>query len=238
MNSEIKAPCPARGVATRNMKLGRSESNLKSYFRTNKLGLSFILIIISFAIMQNLVIAQTDKGSSAKSTSSAQIPPDSDKYLIGPEDVLFIQVWKEEALSQQVMVRSDGKISLPLIDEVQAAGLTPLQLKEVLTQKFKAFVESPTVTVIVREAKSFKVYVSGQVAKPGAYTLVEEITILQLIPLAGGFTQWANQRKILLIRKEGGKEKRFTINYKKIISREDLNNNMVLKPGDTIIVPD
>ncbi len=171
-----------------------------------KMRLSVILIIMSFIVIQGFVYAQNDKGVSAKSNSPASVPlpvpPDSDKYVIGPEDVLFIQVWKEEHLTQTVMVRTDGKISLPLIDEVQAVGLTPLQLKEVLTQKFKQFVDTPIVTVIVREAKSFKIYIGGQVAKPGVYTLVEEITILQLIPMAGGFTEWANQRKILLVRKE------------------------------------
>lgn len=211
-------------------------------FRRLKIGLSFILVILSLFIAQGFVIAQNEKEVSAKSTAAAPValpvPPDSDKYLIGPEDVLFIQVWKEEQLSQSVMVRADGKISLPLIDEIQAAGLTPLQLKEVLTQKFKQFVETPVVTVMVREAKSFKVYIGGQVLKPGVYTLVEAITFLQLVPMAGGFTEWANQRKILLVRKEGGQEKRITINYKKIISGEDLSNNVLLKPGDTIIVPD
>jgi polysaccharide export outer membrane protein len=197
-----------------------------------------LLMVMSLVIIQALAYGQNQGEVSANPTSQSQIPPDSDKYLIGPEDVLSIQVWKEEQLSQTVMVRADGKISLPLIDEIQAAGLTPLRLKEVLTQKFKQFVETPIVTVMVREAKSFKVYIGGQVAKPGVYTLVEEITLLQLIPLAGGFTEWANQRKILLIRKEGGEEKRITINYKKIISGKDLSNNVTLKPGDTIIVPD
>jgi polysaccharide export outer membrane protein len=209
---------------------------MKSFIK--KSCLSVILIMMSLILAQSFVNAQTAKEASAKSDSQAQVPPDSDKYVIGPEDVLYIQVWKEEPLSQTVMVRNDGKISLPLIDEIQAAGLTPLQLKEVLTQKFKQFVETPIITVIVREAKSFKVYIGGQIARPGVYTLVSEITILQLIPLAGGFTEWANQRKILLIRKEGGKETRFTINYKKIISGEDLSNNLILKTGDTVIVPD
>ena len=102
----------------------------------------------------------------------------------------------------------------------------------------KAYVEVPNVTVTVMEVNSFKVYISGQVAKPGVYPLRSETTILQFIPLAGGLTEWANQRKILLVRKEQGKEKRFTINYKKIISGDDLSQNLVLKPGDTIIVPD
>ena len=201
---------------------------------------SFILIVMLMIIFFGLSLSnsQETKAIPGKGLSQSQVPPDSDKYVIGPEDVLQILVWKEETLSQSVMVRSDGKISLPLIDEIQAAGLTPLKLKEVLTERFKEFVENPLVTVMVREARSFKVFVSGQVAKPGVFTLVGETTILQIIPMAGGFTEWANQRKVLLIRRENGRESRMTINYKKIISGEDINANILLKPGDTIIVPD
>ncbi len=201
---------------------------------------SFTLIVMLMIIFFGLSLSnsQETKAIPGKGLPQSQVPPDSDKYVIGPEDVLQILVWKEETLSQSVMVRSDGKISLPLIDEIQAAGLTPLKLKEVLTEKFKEFVDNPLVTVMVREARSFKVYVSGQVAKPGVFTLVGETTILQIIPMAGGFTEWANQRKVLLIRREKGRESRMTINYKKIISGEDINANILLKPGDTIIVPD
>jgi polysaccharide export outer membrane protein len=195
-----------------------------------------MLMVIFFGF--SLSDSQETKEIPGKGLPQGQVPADSDKYVIGPEDVLQIHVWKEETLSQSVMVRTDGKISLPLIDEVQAAGLTPLKLKEVLTEKFKKFVDNPLVTVMVREARSFKVYVSGQVAKPGVFTLVGETTILQIIPMAGGFTEWANQRKVLLIRRENGRESRITINYKKIISGEDINANILLKPGDTIIVPD
>lgn len=203
-----------------------------------KLGFFLLTMGLAFIIASDFVQAQTEKEVSTKPASQVSIPPDSDKYLIGPEDVLFIQVWKEEALSQQVLVRSDGKISLPLIDEVQAAGLTPLQLKENLTKKLLEFVDTPLVTVMVREARSFKVYVSGQVARPGVFPLAGETTILQIITLAGGFTEWANQRKILLIRREKGQESRMTINYKNIISGKDINANIILKSGDTIIVPD
>ncbi len=199
---------------------------------------SFTLIVTLMIIFLGLSLSnsQETKEILGKGLPQSQVPPDSDKYVIGPEDVLQILVWKEETLSQSVMVRSDGKISLPLIDEVQAAGLTPLKLKEVLTEKFKKFVDNPLVTVMVREARSFKVYVSGQVAKPGVFTLVGETTILQIIPMAGGFTEWANQRKVILIRRENGRESRMTINYKKIVSGEAAN--ILVKPGDTIIVSD
>ena len=128
-------------------------------------------------------------------------------------------------------------ISMPLVDEIQAAGITPLQLKERLTERLKDFVEAPNVTVIVMEANSFKVYISGQVKSPGVLRLRSETSLAQAISLVGGFSDWANQSKIIIIRKENGKEKRFTVNYKKIVKGEDLSLNILLKPGDTIIVP-
>jgi polysaccharide export outer membrane protein len=197
-----------------------------------------ITMVFIFSITQGSVQAQTEREAPAKPVSQASIPPDSDKYVIGPEDVLQIQVWKEETLSQQVLVRNDGKISLPLIDEVQAAGLTPLKLKEVLILKFREFVEDPQITVMVREARSFKIYLLGQVTRPGVINLSGETSLLQVISMAGGFTEWANQKKILLIRREKGQESRMTINFKNIISGKDMKANIILKSGDTIIVPD
>jgi polysaccharide export outer membrane protein len=157
--------------------------------------------------------------------------------VIGSEDVLYIHVWREDALSRTVPVRTDGNISLPLIRDIKAAGLTPLQLEEAIAEKLKGFYENPTVSVTVMETNSFKVYVSGEVRTPGVYKLRSETTILQIIPMAGGFTEWAKQRKILVIRKENGKEKRFTVDYKKVMKGDDPSSNVILKPGDTIIVP-
>jgi polysaccharide export outer membrane protein len=161
----------------------------------------------------------------------------SESYVIGPEDVLYIHVWKEEALSRTIPVRTDGKISLPLVDDVQAAGLTARQLKDALTKRLKEFLENPNVSVTVVEANSYKVYVSGQVRNPGVYRLRSETTLLQIIPVAGGFTDWANPKKILIIRKEDGKERRITVNYKKIMKGDGPDSNIILKAGDTIIVP-
>ena len=163
--------------------------------------------------------------------------PVTESYVIGPEDVLHIHVWKEEALTRTVPVRMDGKISLPLVDDIQAAGLTARQLKEALTKRLKDFIDNPNVSVTVMEANSYKVYVSGEVRSPGVYRLRSETTLLQIIPMAGGFTDWANQKKILIIRKEDGKEKRLIVNYKKVVSGEDASFNVLLKPGDTIVVP-
>lgn len=196
-------------------------------------------VMTGFAIFIFFSIAypQTDKEILLKKEAQAEIPADSDSYVIGSEDVLYIHVWKDETLSKTVSVREDGKISIPLIDEIKAAGLTPLQLKEKLTEKLKEYLDVPTVTVIVMEANSFKVYVSGQVKSPGVLRLRSETSLAQALSMVGGFTDWANQSKIIIIRKENGKEKRFTINYKKIIQGKDLNSNIALKRGDTIIVP-
>jgi len=195
----------------------------------------FILFILFMGF--GLAFSQTDQEILSKKQAQAEMGVDSERYVIGAEDILYIHVWREEALSRTVPVRMDGYISLPLIHEIRAAGLTPLQLKEELTRRLKEFIENPNVSVIVMEANSFKVYVSGQVRNPGVYRLRSETTILQIIPMVGGFTDWANQKKILVIRKEDGKEKRFVINYKSLMKGENLESNLILKAGDTIIVP-
>ena len=194
-------------------------------------------VIWAIAVVLSPLAAYAQEGKEALSRKQAQgeIPADSSQYVIGPEDTLYIHMWKEETLSRTVPVRIDGKISLPLIDEIQAAGLTPLQLKENLVKRFREFVDIPNVSVIVMEANSFKVFVSGQVRTPGVVRLRSETSILQLIPMVGGFTEWANERKILVIRKEDGKEKRHMVNYKRIVDGKD--PNFVLKSGDTVIVP-
>jgi polysaccharide export outer membrane protein len=197
-----------------------------------------IMALLVFLISGQTVCAQTEKEIVLKKQAQAEVAADSDQYVIGPEDVLYIYVWREDALSRTVPVRVDGNISLPLVHEIKAAGLTPLKLKENLTERFKEFIENPNVSVTVMEANSFKVYVSGQVRTPGVYRLRSETTVLQIIPMAGGFTDWANQKKILIIRKENGKEKRITVNYKKIIKGSDPSSNIVLKAGDTVIVPE
>jgi len=198
-------------------------------------GFLFLLITL---VIGSVALAQGTRDPSVVKPTPGDPSVDSSTYVIGPEDVLDIYVWKETDLSRRVPVRMDGKISLPLVGEIQAAGLTPQQLKQQLINKLKDYVDIPNVTVTVMEVNSFKVYVTGRVAKPGVFTLRSETTILQIIPMAGGFTQWANERKIILVRKEQGQDKKYIINYKKIVSGEDLSQNLVLKPGDTIIVQD
>ena len=169
--------------------------------------------------------------------SKATVAADSDSYIIGPEDVLYIYVWKEENLSRSVPVRMDGMISIPLVDDIKAAGMTPLQLKELLLAKLREYVETPDVTVIVTEANSYRVYVQGEVKKPGVYKLRSETTLVQLIIMAEGFTDWANQKKITIMRKEGGKDSRIVVNYKKIVEGDEGAKDVMLKSGDIIIIP-
>ena len=212
-----------------------SSTRSKEMKKTIYVGIMGLLV---FLISTSIVYPQTEKEMILKKQAQAEVVADSDQYVIGPEDVLYIHVWREDALSRTVPVRVDGNISLPIIHDIKAAGLTPLQLKEALTKKFKEFIESPNVSVTVMEANSFKVFVTGQVRTPGVYRLRSETTVLQIIPMAGGFTDWANQKKILIIRKENGKEKRIIVNYKKIMKGDDPGSNIILKAGDTIIVPE
>ncbi len=189
-----------------------------------------------FCMSTLIAYSQADEETLLKKELQTKAFVDNESYVIGAEDVLYIHVWKEDALSKTLPVRIDGNISLPLIHQIKAAGLTPFQLEEAIVRRLREFYENPMVSVTVMEANSFKVYVSGQVRSPGVYRLRSETTILQIIPMAGGFTDWAKEKKILVIRNENGKESRITVNYKKAL-KGDPGSNLVLRPGDNIIVP-
>src|SRR5712692_2005763 len=158
-------------------------------------------------------------------------------YLIGEEDVLSINVWKEPDMSRQVPVRPDGKISLPLINDVQASGLTPMQLADSITEKLRKFIADPQVTVIITSIQSRRFFVLGEVGRAGAYPLLHGMTILQALSGAGSFTQFADSKKIYLLRTEAGKQVKFPFNYKEVIKGKHPEQNIELKPGDTIVVP-
>ena len=176
--------------------------------------------------------ATANPGSSSASSKSAPADPN---YVIGAQDVLDISVWKEEQLTKTVPVRPDGKISMPLLNDVQAAGLTPTQLANQITESLKKFVTDPQVTVIVREINSQRVYLLGEVSRAGAYPLLPNMTVLQALSSAGGFTQFANLKKIYVLRVENGKQEKFPFNYKHALESSD--QNILLKAGDTIVVP-
>ena len=172
-----------------------------------------------------------------KKITEKSIPPPGTQYVIGPEDILKINVWKEPELSLSVPVRADGKISLPLIHDVHVVGLTPIELKEELTRRLSQYIEKPTVSVIVEEINSLKIFVVGNVNQPGVFEIDREINVLQAISMAGGFTEWAKKRKIKIFRKHGGVEKVIKVNYNKIISGKHPELNIPLQPGDSIVVP-
>ena len=158
-------------------------------------------------------------------------------YVIGPGDVLAVDVWREAELSKQVTVRLDGKISLPLISDVQAADLTPEELQAQITEEYKDFIDAPEVSVTLLQSNSRKVYIVGKINGPGEYPLHKDLTFLQAISLAGGFNQWADTSNILLIRKIEGVERTFRIDYDAIVSGKDLTQNIRLLPDDTVFVP-
>lgn len=158
-------------------------------------------------------------------------------YRIGPEDVLDISVWNNVAISRTVPVRPDGKISLPLVNDVQAGGLTPTQLRTVLLKKLSEFVPSPEVSVIVREVHSFKVSVIGEVKKTGRHELKGRATVLDILAMAEGFGEFAGRGRIIILRPEGKTMRQIPFNYNKVISNNGAMENFFLQPGDIIVVP-
>jgi polysaccharide export outer membrane protein len=168
----------------------------------------------------------------------APIVPAPPGYVIGPDDVLEVLYWREKEVSAEVVVRPDGMISLPLLNEVKAAGLTPDQLRDAVNEAAKKFFqEDPGVTINIKAINSRKVFITGSVGKPGPYPLTAPTTILQLISMAGGLTEFAKQKNISVMRTENGKPVRYPFNYKDVAQGKNLKQNIELKPGDTVIVP-
>jgi polysaccharide export outer membrane protein len=203
-----------------------------------------MLLSLSISAQAQGPAQNNSKSEDAKVLTARNTTPQAPKpatqdpsYSIAPEDVLTIDVWKEPEISRTVPVRRDGKISLPLLDDVQAAGLTPTQLSSEIVEKLQATVVHPQVTVIVAQMSSQRVYILGQVNRGGAYPLVPEMKAMQALSIAGGFTPFANVKKIYVMRTENGEEKIFRINYKEVVSGHKSEQNIYLKAGDTIVVP-
>ena len=168
-------------------------------------------------------------------TTQAQ---DNFEYRIGKGDILEIVTWKEPDFSrEQILVRLDGKISFPLLNDVQAAGKTPTELKKSIEAGLKEYVAAPNVTVTVTNAASQRFYILGEVVNTGEYPLTKNLSVLQAFALAGGFTEWASKKEIILFRQENGKEKVIQINYKDITKNKDFSQNVKIRADDTIIVP-
>src|SRR5215471_20751250 len=165
-------------------------------------------------------------------------PTSDDSFVVGVDDVLAINVWKEPDISRSVPVRSDGKLSLPLLGELQASGRTPHQLEREITAKLQNFISDPEVTVIVQEARSHRFNILGQVARPGSYLLTNNNTVLDAIGLAGGFRDFAKKKSIYVLRQNAdGTHSRLAFNYKEVIQGKNSDQNVRLKPHDTVVIP-
>ena len=175
--------------------------------------------------------------ATAEPSAAVKAATDDPAYVIGAEDQLNISVWNEPNITRTVPVRPDGKISLPLINDVQAAELTPMQLALSITEKLKKFIAEPQVTVIVTGINSRRFYIVGEMNRAGAFPLLPNMTVLQALSSAGGFTQFAKQKSIYVLRILDGKSIKFPFNYKEVIKGSHPEQNIVLKPGDTIVVP-
>jgi polysaccharide export outer membrane protein len=199
------------------------------------------LLAIAAPVRAQVSANSADTPSSEKNQNAAPTRPvaatKDPSYVIGPQDVLDIDVWKEKELTRTVEVRPDGRISLPLLNDIQASGLTPMQLAANITDGLKKFITDPQVTVIVTVINSQRVYILGEVTKPGAYPLLPGMNVLQALSAAGGFTMFANTKKIYVLRKQNGKQTKFPFNYKDVISGKHVDENIVLQAGDQIMVP-
>jgi polysaccharide export outer membrane protein len=183
----------------------------------------------------NAVANNTDRSNRMLSEAT---PLHDDSYVIGVDDVLAINVWKEAEISRSVPVRSDGKISLPLVGEVTAAGETPKKLEGEITAKLTNYISEPEVTVIVQEMKSQKINILGQIMHPGSYPLSNSMTVLDAIAAAGGFRDFAKKKSVYVLRQNGdGTQTRLAFNYKEVIKGKNPNQNVGLQSRDTIVVP-
>ncbi len=201
--------------------------------RGTKLGVLMLAGLMMAANAQNS--AAPDKQKVGTASNAAQLTASNNEtYVIGPEDTLHIAVWKEPDLTATLPVRPDGMISMPLLNDVQAAGLTPMQLAGSLTEKLKKYVTDPRVTVVVTAMNSQRIYVLGEVLHTGAMALTPHMSVLQALATSG-FTQFANTKGIYVLRQENGKQNKIAVNYKQLIKGNA--PNIELKPGDTIVVP-
>ncbi len=204
----------------------------QTFFFTSALLVLLVLLLPAFVFSGPAPAKQV-----AIHKSKPQERESDSTYKIGAGDVLAIQVWREPSLSGQFTVRPDGKITFPLLNDIRAEGLTPLELKSVLEKGLSKFISSPVVTVGVEEVNSKNIYVLGKVNTPGKYPLKTETTVLQAIAEAGGLAEWAEGDDIVILRKENGKQVKIEFDYDDVSKGKHLEQNITLKPGDTIVVP-
>jgi len=221
------------------MKAPKSQSNaLRAVLRNAGLQVLLIMLVgLPLAAQAQPSAQGSPTPAAGADASAAQAAAADPSYIIGADDVLDISVWKEPDVSRSVPVRPDGKISLPLVSDVQAAGLTPSQLAADLTTRLKKFLNDPQVTVIVTAINSRRIYIVGEVARPGAFPLLPNMTVLQALADAGGFTTFANTKKIHILRMINGKQTEFPFEYREVLEGNKTSENITLLPGDEIVVP-
>ena len=192
-----------------------------------------VFIAPSICVASQSTKQQPNSNTTPTSPAGATLPRD---YVIGVEDILTVVFWRDKELSAEVVVRPDGKISLPMLNDIPAAGMTPEQLAEAIEKVATKFVRDPGTTVMVKAIHSRKVYVIGEVVRPGTFLLASDLNVLQLIAQAGGFLEHANKSDITIVRNEGGKERRYKFNYNDVVRGRNVAQNIRLLPGDTILV--
>ncbi len=193
--------------------------------------------LVATLVMLSLTTPGLGSAAALAKENGSKPTPEQGDYRIGPEDVLDIAVWNNTAISRTVPVRPDGKISLPLLNDVQAAGLTPMQLRDVLIKKLAEYIPTPELSVIVREVHSFKVSVIGEVKMPGRHELKSRATVLDALALAQGLGEFAARGRIVILRPDGNNLKRIPFNYNKVVSADGELESFMLQPGDIIVVP-
>ena len=177
--------------------------------------------------------------AAATDNISEKVSSDSNEYFIGLGDVLEVQVWREPELTKELTVRLDGRISLPLVDDIMAAGKSPETLARDIEEKLKTYLAEPSVTVILQQSISHRYYIVGKIVKPGEFYIDSPLTILQVIARSGGFQEWAKKDKIMIIRRqsESSHEKFLSFDYEALVEKQDISQNIEIAPGDTVIVP-
>jgi polysaccharide export outer membrane protein len=192
-------------------------------------------VTVQLVCAQGKSVGASVSASAHADGAEASVPPAD--YVIGPEDQLAVVFFQNKDASTDVIVRPDGKISLPLLNEIQASGLTPEQLRGRINEQAKRFFQDPSPTIVVRQINSRKVFITGWVEKPGTYPLLGATTVLQLIATAGGLKEDADAKKILIIRGQGGPRVTYRFNYKEVTNQKNMDQDIELKPGDTVVVP-
>jgi polysaccharide export outer membrane protein len=199
--------------------------------------LSAVVVVLGLVAISGCVPPATSHLTDAQAAAAAVANPDQDKYLLGPEDAIEISVWKEPDLTKQLVVRPDGKITYPLIGEVQASGRTVKQLQEDILKRLEKYVTDAHVTVILLKAQNYKIYVTGKVNKPGDFMVGKPVNVMQAISMAGGLTPFASPGSIMVLRTVSGKEETYPFNYKDVARGFMLEQNRMLLPGDVVVVP-